>query len=292
MPNPRIVPVAGLPRSGSTLLLNILGQNPAHHVTPTSGLLDLMHLVRENWVNLNSYKAQGLKKIEPRIISLLRSMAYGFYSAEFSDAKIVFDKSRGWVGQLDFFAATFPQPPFLIYTIRDVKETVASLEKMQRRNMYIKGVQKNPLIPGADTIEKRCAIWCSDEGIVGAPLALLRNALFRQQHSSIIFVEYHSLVRQPHKVLNYVHDVLGLPPFAYNFSSIEQLTEENDEVYGWSPDLHKVRPRLEAAPKDAWQQHIPPLLGSQIDQKFEDIQEIVNGLQAHFGAFAEVDDQK
>ena len=31
-----------LPRSGSTLLQNIMGQNPEFHVTPTSGLIDLM----------------------------------------------------------------------------------------------------------------------------------------------------------------------------------------------------------------------------------------------------------
>jgi sulfotransferase len=30
-----------LPRSGSTLLQNIMGQNPEFHVTPTSGLIDV-----------------------------------------------------------------------------------------------------------------------------------------------------------------------------------------------------------------------------------------------------------
>ena len=33
---------SSLPRAGSTLLHNIVGQNPDFFVTPTSGLVDLM----------------------------------------------------------------------------------------------------------------------------------------------------------------------------------------------------------------------------------------------------------
>ena len=33
---------SSLPRAGSTLLQNLIGQNPAFHVTPTSGMIDLM----------------------------------------------------------------------------------------------------------------------------------------------------------------------------------------------------------------------------------------------------------
>lgn len=39
---PSIAFQSSLPRSGSTLFSNIVGQNPAFHVTPTSGLLDLL----------------------------------------------------------------------------------------------------------------------------------------------------------------------------------------------------------------------------------------------------------
>ena len=33
---------SSLPRAGTTLLQNIIGQNPAFHVTPTSGMIDLV----------------------------------------------------------------------------------------------------------------------------------------------------------------------------------------------------------------------------------------------------------
>ena len=39
--------LSGLPRSGSTLLGSILGQNPSFFVTPTSPLLDLLCFTNE-----------------------------------------------------------------------------------------------------------------------------------------------------------------------------------------------------------------------------------------------------
>ena len=48
--------IAGLPRSGSTLLANILAQNPKFHTTSTSGVMDVMFGVRNNWDNLIEFK--------------------------------------------------------------------------------------------------------------------------------------------------------------------------------------------------------------------------------------------
>ena len=51
---------SSLPRAGSTLLQNILGQNPDFYVTPTSGVLELLYSARQNYTNDNAFKAQDL----------------------------------------------------------------------------------------------------------------------------------------------------------------------------------------------------------------------------------------
>ena len=43
---------SSLPRAGSTLLQNIIGQNPEFYVTPTSGALDLLYSARTNYTIL------------------------------------------------------------------------------------------------------------------------------------------------------------------------------------------------------------------------------------------------
>ena len=58
--------LAGLPRSGSTLLANILAQNPKIHVTPTSGICDMLQayfvrVERPICIDKNRYWAEFLE---------------------------------------------------------------------------------------------------------------------------------------------------------------------------------------------------------------------------------------
>ena len=53
--------VSGLPRTGSTLMMNVLALNPAHFVTPTSGLIHLMRSVMRTWPECQEFQAQGLE---------------------------------------------------------------------------------------------------------------------------------------------------------------------------------------------------------------------------------------
>lgn len=49
---------SSLPRAGSTLLQNIMGQNPDFYVTPTSGVLELVYAARSNYSDSPEFKAQ------------------------------------------------------------------------------------------------------------------------------------------------------------------------------------------------------------------------------------------
>jgi sulfotransferase len=41
--------ISGLPRSGSTLLANVLAQNPRFETTATSSILGIISNIREQW---------------------------------------------------------------------------------------------------------------------------------------------------------------------------------------------------------------------------------------------------
>ena len=60
----RIYFLAGLPRSGSTLLANILAQHPQIHVTPTSGVVDMLVQVRNSWDRNDAFQAMERKLSE------------------------------------------------------------------------------------------------------------------------------------------------------------------------------------------------------------------------------------
>lgn len=49
--------ISGLPRAGSTLLCNILAQNPRFHATATSGILEMLFRVRNGWDTVEEFRA-------------------------------------------------------------------------------------------------------------------------------------------------------------------------------------------------------------------------------------------
>ena len=54
----KIIFNSSMPRSCSTLLQNILAQNPDIHSTPTDGVLELLFAARDNYTNSLEFKAQ------------------------------------------------------------------------------------------------------------------------------------------------------------------------------------------------------------------------------------------
>jgi len=84
--------IAGLPRSGSTLISNILKQNPKVYSEAVSSLSAIMGNVAYNWESLEpniEYPNYEAKK------GVLKSILEGYYSH--IDKPIIFDKDRGWV---------------------------------------------------------------------------------------------------------------------------------------------------------------------------------------------------
>jgi sulfotransferase len=78
---PRIAFQSSLPRSGATLFSNIVGQNPDFHVTPTSGLLDLLYVARGQFSRGEEFKAQERSEMEQAFAGFCRGGLEGYASA-------------------------------------------------------------------------------------------------------------------------------------------------------------------------------------------------------------------
>ena len=71
--------LAGLPRSGSTLLANILAQHQHIYVTPTSGIVDMLVQVRNNWDRNDAFQAAERKQSEETKERVLRAMLQAYF---------------------------------------------------------------------------------------------------------------------------------------------------------------------------------------------------------------------
>ena len=122
----RIYFLAGLPRSGSTLLTNILAQNPQFYVTPTSGIIDMLVQVRNFWDRNEAFRAHDRQLNETLKRNVLRSMLRGYF--EHTEAPVCLDKNRYWCEFLEMGEALLEarEQVKVLVTVRDLRDGGAS----------------------------------------------------------------------------------------------------------------------------------------------------------------------
>lgn len=253
LPTQRVYYVAGLPRSGSTLLLALLAQNPQHRVTPTSGLVDLVLNVRNGWTHNPNFQAEGIQKAAPRIGSAIRGLIDGYHAGDLAGDRIVFNKNRGWPHAIDVLDAAYGAPQKVILCIRDVRAVIASFEKLYRANPLTRHGFP-PDAPMAMTAEGRARILLAPGGVVGASINHIRDAIARGPRDRLLFVHYRLLTNRPRDMLAAVHATLGLPMFdGYKPDNVEPASAGDATIHGWGPSLHDVRGYVEPGSGVPWE---------------------------------------
>ena len=244
--NKQIYFLAGLPRSGSTLLMNILGQNRDVHVTPTSGILDILVNTRNRWNKNTAFKAIPWNESERILCQVLRHIMEGYF--DHVERPICIDKNRGWLEFLEMASVVVggKENVKAIVTVRDLRDVCASFEKLYRKTAATGQIPQEQ----ADTRLKmktatgRLQVFIADGQPVGRAFNAIRDAVTRGWRSQMLFVEFEALTRQPKKSLEAVYRFLGLPAFKHDFNNVAQVTFEDDSAHGFK-DLHTIRPKVQ-----------------------------------------------
>jgi hypothetical protein len=70
--------------------------------------------------------------------------------------------------------------------------------------------------------------------------------------SKMLFVKFEDLCLYPDTEMTRIYQYLNIPFYKHDFDNIEQVTKEDDEVYGTFGD-HVIRTKLEPVPSKAKQ---------------------------------------
>lgn len=237
---------SSLPRAGSTLLQNIMGQNPDFYVTPTSGVLELLFAARGNYSNSPEFKAQDPKLMRDGWLSFCGNGLYGFYNG-ITDKPYVLDKSRGWGIHYDFLSQ-FINEPKIICMVRDLRAIFASMEKNFRKNPEMSKNMVNWATGECTTIDKRVTHWAAIQPI-GIAMDRLAEMFNRRIAEKILFIRFEDLTTNPQDEMEKIYNFLSLPAFDHDFNYVEQLTQEDDTVYGIYGD-HKIQNVVKPQPND------------------------------------------
>jgi len=236
-----------MPRAGSTLLQNILAQNPNFYVTPTSGLLELIFGARVNYTNNPEFRAQDAAQMKKAFMAFNRAGMQAYFRA-LTDKPYVIDKSRGWGVHFDLLNMIFEEEPKIICMVRDLRQILASMEKKFRQNPdKHRQIENHVNLSGTTTFKR--AVQYLQTPPVGLGLDRLIEIQQRNWNKKILFIRYEDLTTKPQAELQKVYTYLGVPEFTHNFNTVEQITQEDDDAYG-IPGLHDIRPKVEPITND------------------------------------------
>jgi sulfotransferase len=264
MNNKFIFYLGGLPRSGSTLLCNILAQNESIFVSKaTSGCAELLYRVKNTWDLIIEHKAEGINY--DQISNVLKNILYSYH---LTDKNYIIDKSRNWIGMLDTLNSIATNKPKIIVPVRNINEILASFEKLWRQSNGISswsfGTED---FPAAVTTAGRCELWANMKYPVGLCFNRIKDVIDRGNKSNLLFVEFDDLTQKPAKTMEKIYEYLELPLFHHDFDNVIQVTEEDDVGVHKIPNLHKIRPKVEAIPH-----YSHNILGKELAEKYSNLE--------------------
>ena len=231
---------ASLPRSGSTLLQNILAQNPDIYATPTSGVSTLINTAKHNFSMLPEFAAQDRDLMNKSFLGYLKGGLEG-YAYGLSDRKYIMDKSFNWSGDFYLLKTIFNgENPKIIIMVRDLREIIASMESQFRFSPYRAYPDVDYENLKLTTLEKRIKHW-SETNPFGLTLDFLKDVFASNVDKDIFFMKFEDFCRFPEPVMKGLYDYLEIPYFAHDFDNIEQMTNQNDAYYIFN---HSIRKQL------------------------------------------------
>ena len=232
---------SSMPRAGSTLLQNIIGQNPDFYVTPTSGVLELIFAARANYTKSPEFKAQDQELMKKAFMGFCKEGVNGYFNA-ITGKKYVVDKSRGWAIHYNLLSMVMQEDPKIICIVRDLRDIIASMEKIYRNNQHLHDdIISHGTLKGT-TVGKRVDIWLSSPPI-GLALERMHEIIHQRISEKMHFVKYEDLLTNPQKIMDGVYNYLNVPVYKHDFKNIPQLTIEDDAVYGLG-NIHTIQSEL------------------------------------------------
>ena len=244
--NSKIFYNSSLPRSGSTLIQNILAQNPDIYASPTSGVYEMLSACRTIFTDGLEFKAQEHSVMNAGFKSFLKKGLYGFYEP-ITERKWIIDKCRGWGAEYNFINEFDPEPK-IICMIRDIRAIYSSMEKKYRSNPMVDHHIANWGNLTGTTTDKRIVIW-SNNPPIGPSMDRLYQILLEGLHKFILFIKFEDLCKEPETQLQRIYEYLEIPYFKHDFQNIEQFTKEDDKWYGIFGD-HMIRQELKPVKDD------------------------------------------
>lgn len=230
--------IVGLPRSGSTMITNILKQNPEIHGESVSSLSQIFSEIFTNWNNIEANKENPNNA---RMCDVLKGVIEGYY--ESTSKPIIFDKNRMWISKIPILESISKEKVKMLVCVRNPAEILASFEKIKRDNPTV-ATATDMNLGSMSTIASRAMFYSGPDGAMGIAHTLIKDALTMGYMDRLLFVEYNRFCNTPKSQMARIYKFFEIESFEHDFDNIEQDEVYNDFAHNL-PNLHKIKPKVD-----------------------------------------------
>lgn len=250
--------LSGLPRSGSTLLSNILNQNPDIYCSPEQSLIcDLLYQNEQYFNTSEEYQSWTNESGKNKI---LKSIIQNFYSHR--SEQYIIDKCRTWGTpyNLELIRKYITEDIKIICPVRPILEILASFVKLFHKNGSGGFIDNNIYSNNRLIYRPIDDVRCDEIMMPNGPTDKALFALSQHKNYDDLFhlVEYDDLVYNTEETIRNIYDFLGINYFDHSFENLCNSNEINHEFYGIE-NLHKIRPnikKISTKPEDILSEYI------------------------------------
>ena len=239
----QILYVTGMPRSGSTLLCQLLGMHPAiysiGHSSPLVSLLvQCRTLLSDNHFLLGQLDVD-FDLTYTRMINAYRGLMAGWFAE--TDLPVVVDKNRLWLALIETVKLLDPQFKLLV-CVRELGQVYGSIESQHQKTILLDFIDH---LADYDRLGRADQLFAGDKSI-GAPLAAIQAVqdLPPLVRDRIFFVRFEDLVGKPIETMAQVYQWMGLTAHRIDPQKLQVRAHESDSHFRHKY-LHRQNGRIE-----------------------------------------------
>lgn len=211
----------GLPRTGSTIFMRILNQNPRIFTTGTCASPYLVSSTQNIIKTRLEFSAMNKEVMKDAYFNFLRCGIKGWFES-MTDKPVVISKSRSWSEYLHHTHKIFPESKYIVL-LRDLRDIICSFEKLMVEypfDLFEKDQAHTPVqyMP----MDEKIGYYCDYETTLGRPLYFLQHVFEMSQKNkeNFFFLKQEDLNKDPHKALKILYHWLGEEYYNHDLDNI------------------------------------------------------------------------
>lgn len=238
--------LAGMQRSGATVLSAILNQNPDVWVSPASPLFRMMLTQTQSHNELENIDYSRSAAIDDTIATI----PHAFYQDK--SAKYIIDKNLNWPNPqgVELINRYITKNIKIICPVRNVLDVIVSFDTIINAHPDSKDNQMdeqvlNETFPDKPLADRRADFLMRHDKDVSLSLKFMKHALIPEYRNLFHFVDYDDLINNPEKEINKIYAFLEIEKYNHKFTNIKDRSGISEKSLTGIKNLHKIRPKLE-----------------------------------------------